>query len=61
MVLTDWSPDGKFLTFFTGVIVVVPIGDNKKGWSGRIDWLREDYDAGQGRFSPTIVTWPTLE
>ena len=35
MVLTDWSPDGKFLTFFTGVIVVVPIGDDKKGWSGR--------------------------
>ena len=21
MVLTDWSPDGKFLTFFTGVLV----------------------------------------
>jgi len=53
MVLTDWSPDGKFLTFFTGVIVVVPIGDNKKGLERKeIDWLREDYDAGQGRFSP---------
>jgi Tol biopolymer transport system component len=53
MVLTDWSPDGKFLTFFTGVIVVVPIGDDKKGEERKeIDWLREDYDAGQGRFSP---------
>ena len=53
MVLTDWSPDGKFLTFFTGVIVVVPIGDDKKGLERKeIDWLREDYDAGQGRFSP---------
>ena len=27
MVLTDWSPDGKFLTFYTGVLLVVPIGD----------------------------------
>ena len=53
MVLTDWSPDGKFLTFYTGVIVVVPIGDDKKGLERKeIDWLREDYDAGQGRFSP---------
>jgi hypothetical protein len=53
MVLTDWSSDGKFLTFFTGVIVVVPIGDDKKGVERKeIDWLREDYDAGQGRFSP---------
>jgi Tol biopolymer transport system component len=53
MVLTDWSPDGKFLTFFTGVIVVVPVGDDKKGLERKeIDWLREDYDAGQGRFSP---------
>jgi Tol biopolymer transport system component len=53
MVLSDWSSDGKFLTFFTGVIVVVPIGDDKKGLERKeLDWLREDYDAGQGRFSP---------
>jgi Tol biopolymer transport system component len=49
MVLTDWSPDNRFMTFFTGVIVLVPIGTNQPK---EIDWLREDYDAGQGRFSP---------
>jgi Tol biopolymer transport system component len=49
MVLTDWSPDNRFMTFFTGVIVLVPIGTSQPK---EIDWLREDYDAGQGRFSP---------
>jgi Tol biopolymer transport system component len=53
MVLTDWSPDGKFLTFYTGVLVLVPIGTNAKASERKeIDWLREDYDVGQGRFSP---------
>ena len=53
MVLTDWSSDNKFMTFFTGVIVLVPISNNQKATERKeIDWLREDYDAGQGRFSP---------
>jgi len=53
MVLTDWSPDGKFLTFYTGVLLVVPIGDNQKALDRKaVEWLREDYDAVQGRFSP---------
>jgi Tol biopolymer transport system component len=53
MVLTDWSSDNKFLTFFTGVIVLVPLEGNQKALERKeIDWLREDYDAGQGRFSP---------
>jgi Tol biopolymer transport system component len=53
MVLTDWSPDNKFMTFFTGVIVLVPIGTSQPASERKeIDWLREDYDAGQGRFSP---------
>ena len=53
MVLTDWSADNKFMTFFTGVIVLVPIGTNQPASERKeIDWLREDYDAGQGRFSP---------
>jgi Tol biopolymer transport system component len=53
MVLTDWSSDGKFLTFFTGVIVLVPLEGNQKALERKeIDWLREDFDAGQGRFSP---------
>ena len=53
MVLTDWSSDNKFMTFHTGVIVLVPIGNNQKPSERKeIDWLREDYQAGQGRFSP---------
>lgn len=53
MVLTDWSPDGKFITFYTGVIVLVPVGTPGDAKSRKeIDWLREDYEAAQGRFSP---------
>jgi Tol biopolymer transport system component len=51
--LTDWSPDGKFLTFFTGVLLVVPLRPNENGLDRKaIDWLREDYEAFAGRFSP---------
>jgi Tol biopolymer transport system component len=53
MVLTDWSSDNKFMTFYTGVVVLVPISGNAKPEERKeIDWLREDFDAGQGRFSP---------
>ena len=53
MVLTDWSPDGKFLTFFTGALLVVPLRPDEKPLDRKaIDWVREDYDAVQGRFSP---------
>jgi Tol biopolymer transport system component len=52
MVLTDWSPDNKFMTFHTGVIVLVPLAGQKAADRKEIDWLREDYDAGLGRFSP---------
>jgi Tol biopolymer transport system component len=53
MVLTDWSSDNKFMTFHTGVIVLVPVtGTQKASERKEIDWLREDYDAGLGRFSP---------
>ncbi len=52
MVLTDWSEDDKFMTFYTGVIVLVPLAGNQASDRKEIDWLREDYDAGQGRFSP---------
>lgn len=53
MVLTDWSPDGKFMAFYTGVLVLVPLDPNKKPQDRKeIDWLREDYDVTQGRFSP---------
>jgi TolB protein len=51
--LTDWSPDGKYLTFFTGVLLVVPLQPGEKGLDRKaIEWLREDYDAVLGRFSP---------
>jgi Tol biopolymer transport system component len=53
MMLTDWSSDNKFMTFSTGVIVLVPIGGNQKASERKeIDWLREEYFAVQGRFSP---------
>jgi len=53
MVLTDWSPDGKFMTFFTGVLLLVPLRPEEKALDRKaIEWLREDYDVLQGRFSP---------
>jgi len=53
MVLTDWSPDGKFLTFYTGVLLVVPLRADEKPLDRKaMEWLREDYDVTQGRFSP---------
>jgi Tol biopolymer transport system component len=53
MVLTDWSPDGDFLTFYTGVLLLVQLRPGEKALDRKaIEWLREDYDAVQGRFSP---------
>ena len=40
MVLTDWSPDGKFLTFWTGVLSLVwlrPGGESAGSQSHRVD------------------------
>ncbi len=51
--LTDWSPDGKFLTFFTGVLLVVPVSTPEDPLKRpAFEWLREDYDAFAGKFSP---------
>ncbi len=56
MVLTDWSKDGKFMTFYTGVLVLVPLRADEKALDRKaIDWLREEYDAIQGRFSPDMT------
>jgi Tol biopolymer transport system component len=53
MVLTDWSPDGKFMTFYNGVLLLVPVTTNQPALERKeIEWLREDYDVVQGRFSP---------
>ena len=65
MVLTDWSPDGKFMAFYTGVLVLVPLDSTKKPQDRKeIDWLREDYDVTQGRFSPDnkyVAFWSNEE
>ena len=51
--LTDWSPDGKFLTFTTGVLLMVPLETKEKPLERKaLEWLREDFDAFDGRFSP---------
>ncbi|HEV3332271.1 MAG TPA: hypothetical protein VG096_14880 [Bryobacteraceae bacterium] len=53
MVMTDASADGKFVTFYTGVMVLVPLRPEEKALDRKaIDWLREDYDVVGGRFSP---------
>src|SRR6185295_13880071 len=51
--LTDWSPDAKFMTFTTGVLLIVPVQNQEKPLDRKaLEWLREDYDAIEGRFSP---------
>jgi Tol biopolymer transport system component len=53
MGLTDWSRDSKYLTFFTGVLAVLPVGNTAKPSDRKeIEWLREEYDVLLGRFSP---------
>jgi Tol biopolymer transport system component len=52
--LSDWSPDGKFLTFYTGVMLMVPLDQGKAGGLDRKahEWLRDENTVGEGRFSP---------
>ncbi len=56
MVLTDWSADGKLLTFHDGcggVLHVVPLdGDQNALERPAIEWLRDEYDVAQARISP---------
>lgn len=56
LVLTDWSADGTFLTFHdgcSGVLQVVPLsGDQKPLERKAIEWLRDEYNVAQARFSP---------
>ncbi|HWU38620.1 MAG TPA: hypothetical protein VN203_13310, partial [Candidatus Acidoferrum sp.] len=52
MVLTDASPDGRFLTFYTGVLVLVALDGTDALARKPIDWLRDEYDDIGGRFSP---------
>lgn len=51
--LSDWSPDGKFLTFSTGVLLMIPVQSPQKPLDRKaLEWLREDYEAFDARFSP---------
>jgi Tol biopolymer transport system component len=51
--LTDWSRDGKFMAFTTGVMLIVPVTSAEKPLDRKaLEWLREDYDAFEGKFSP---------
>ena len=56
LYLTDWSADGKFLTFHDGcegVLHVVPLsGDQNALERDAIEWLRDEYNVAQARFSP---------
>jgi Tol biopolymer transport system component len=54
MVLNDWSPDGKFMTFWTQVLVVVPLAGQSAAERKGIEWLREEYNVLHGRFSPDM-------
>jgi Tol biopolymer transport system component len=52
IVLTDESPDGKFLTFYTGVLVLVPLDGKDPLARKPIEWLRDEYDNVDAKFSP---------
>ena len=54
MVLTDWSPDGKWMTFWTQVLVMVPLHGSTAAERKGIEWLREEYNVLHGRFSPDM-------
>ncbi len=56
LVVTDWSSDGRFLSFHdgcAGVLYVLPLGGSQNGLERKaIDWLRDEYSVAQARFSP---------
>jgi Tol biopolymer transport system component len=54
VVLTDWSPDGKFLSFWTQILVLVPLAGQQAADRKGIEWLREEYNVLHGRFSPDM-------
>ncbi len=56
LVLTDWSADGKFVTFHdgcSGVLHILPVSGDRSGLERKaIEWLRDEYEVAQARFSP---------
>jgi Tol biopolymer transport system component len=50
---SDWSQDGKFLTFSTGALLVIPLRENEKALDRKaIEWIRDENNEFGGRFSP---------
>ena len=50
---SDWSQDGKFLTFATGALLVVHLGENEKALDRKaLEWIRDENNEFGGRFSP---------
>ena len=54
MVLTDWSSDGKLMTFWTQVLLLVPLDGNDASARKGIEWMREEYSVVNGRFAPDM-------
>jgi Tol biopolymer transport system component len=50
---SDWSKDGKFLTFATGALLIVPLRENEKALDRKaVEWIRDENNEFGGRFSP---------
>jgi len=56
--VTDWSADGRFLTFQDGcwgVLYVVPLAGAQNAPERRaMEWLRDEYQVAEARFSPDV-------
>jgi Tol biopolymer transport system component len=51
--LSDWSQDGKFLTFSTGALLVVALREGEKALDRKaLEWIRDENNEFGGRFSP---------
>lgn len=53
--LTDWSADGRFLTFQDGcwgVLYLVPLSTPQPDDTQAIEWLRDEFQVAEARFSP---------
>ena len=50
---SDWSTDGKFLTFSTGALLVVAVNPAEKALDRKaLEWMRDENNEFGGRFSP---------
>ena len=56
--VTDWSADGRFLTFQDGcwgVLYVLPVAGAQDAQERRaMEWLRDEYQVAEARFSPDV-------